>query len=254
MDCIKQVFEYPEYPVQLVVGTAGASLTENRNVDNPPAFGELVLYEFGYGRLIAHNASHLSFEFVSSLNGTVLDKMMIIQVKILGLTLFHSVYLRCFLLRLLLPFPPTESKANSDMCAHSFTPWTTQDPAAIGCATYPNVTEGDGGSKLSNYCESGKESQGQKSTNSAKIAVAVIVLVLCVAAASFAVFVRLRQAKKERYCRVSTKEVYGNLELAESMDLVAAEVVPTYSKNGMVDSEVGLETIDEKDVERDVEP
>ena len=128
-----------------------------------------------------------------------------------------------------------------------------QDPAAIGCASYPNVKKNDGGSKLSNYCGSDENNKSKKSSNAAKIAVAIIVLIACLGAASIAEFVRLSQAKKERYSRISTNEIYGNLEVGESMELVATEVVSTYSKNGTMDSQIGLTTIDEKDDERDNE-
>ena len=77
---IAQVHWYPSYPVNLVAGTAGAHFTMNANFTHPADFTELVFYEYGYGRLTAYNATHLGWDFVSSINGTILDSMMIVQV------------------------------------------------------------------------------------------------------------------------------------------------------------------------------
>lgn len=68
----------PQATVHMVVGTAGASFTVNA-VSPPPAWNELVMYEFGYAIAEAVNESCLRWQFVSSNTGEVLDRMMIIQ-------------------------------------------------------------------------------------------------------------------------------------------------------------------------------
>jgi Iron/zinc purple acid phosphatase-like protein C len=60
------------------VGTGGAAFTQNAVVP-PPEWNELFLYKWGYARVTAINASHLSWEFVESGSGTVFDRMGISQ-------------------------------------------------------------------------------------------------------------------------------------------------------------------------------
>jgi hypothetical protein len=63
----------------MVVGTAGASFTENY-VTPPPVWNEMVTYEWGYAVVEAVNASYLSWKWIRSSDDAVLDRMVITQV------------------------------------------------------------------------------------------------------------------------------------------------------------------------------
>jgi hypothetical protein len=68
----------PQATVHMVVGSAGASFSLNTQ-PVAPAWAELVLNAFGYSRIHAINASLLTFEFVASIDGSVVDRMAIVQ-------------------------------------------------------------------------------------------------------------------------------------------------------------------------------
>ncbi len=70
--------EDPQATVHMVVGTGGASFTKTAMAD-PPAWNEMVFYEYGYARIEATNASHLNWEWVKSETGEILDRMVITQ-------------------------------------------------------------------------------------------------------------------------------------------------------------------------------
>ena len=72
----------PTASVHYVVGTAGASYTQNDCVstDGPcPEWSERVTYEHGYLRFLAVNSTALFYEYVASVNNTVIDRMLILQ-------------------------------------------------------------------------------------------------------------------------------------------------------------------------------
>lgn len=62
----------------MVVGTGGASFTENA-VTPGPDWNELFFYQWGYARVTALNESYLNWEWVNSTTGSVVDHMMIYQ-------------------------------------------------------------------------------------------------------------------------------------------------------------------------------
>lgn len=69
----------PQATVQMVIGTGGAAFTKNAfSGDDAPLWSELVLYEYGYARATAVNASYLQWEFMQN-TGVLLDKMVITQ-------------------------------------------------------------------------------------------------------------------------------------------------------------------------------
>jgi hypothetical protein len=70
--------EDPQAPVHMVVGTGGASFTVNA-VEPKPAWNEMYMYQYGYARVTAVNASYLDWEWVLSETGEVLDHMVITQ-------------------------------------------------------------------------------------------------------------------------------------------------------------------------------
>jgi hypothetical protein len=70
--------EDPQATVHMVVGTGGATFTKNF-LDPPPVWNELVMYEYGYARVAAMNASYLNWEWVKSETGEILDRMVITQ-------------------------------------------------------------------------------------------------------------------------------------------------------------------------------
>jgi len=78
------VYERPRATVHALAGTAGAGYTTNDCVsqDTPadcPAWSERVVYEHGYLRLVALNATALRYDYVASGNGTVIDSMLLLQ-------------------------------------------------------------------------------------------------------------------------------------------------------------------------------
>jgi hypothetical protein len=68
----------PQATVHMVIGTGGASFTKNA-VNPPPAWNEMVMYEYGYARVTAVNASYLDWEWVLSSTGEVWDHVVITQ-------------------------------------------------------------------------------------------------------------------------------------------------------------------------------
>ena len=80
------VYDEPNAPVSLVVGSAGAGFTRNSVFSLTKGtetceFCEAVMYEFGYLRVAAVNGTHLRCEFVETQrgNGAVLDRFYITQ-------------------------------------------------------------------------------------------------------------------------------------------------------------------------------
>eukprot|EP00635_Sarcinochrysidales_sp_CCMP3193_P007130 CAMPEP_0118891548 /NCGR_PEP_ID=MMETSP1166-20130328/1520_1 /TAXON_ID=1104430 /ORGANISM="Chrysoreinhardia sp, Strain CCMP3193" /LENGTH=714 /DNA_ID=CAMNT_0006830213 /DNA_START=177 /DNA_END=2321 /DNA_ORIENTATION=- len=79
-------YSNPRAPLQLVVGTGGADFTRNANNSD---FAVNVFYKFGVGILTAHNATHLTYDFVDngangplggdSVQGMVLDSATIVR-------------------------------------------------------------------------------------------------------------------------------------------------------------------------------
>lgn len=72
------VHKNPQATVQMVVGTGGAAFTVNY-VTPYPAWNEMVMYEWGYARVVAVNETHLVWLWVKSETNEVLDRMVIIQ-------------------------------------------------------------------------------------------------------------------------------------------------------------------------------
>ena len=80
---VLHLYNKPGATVHYVAGTAGAAFSENDCVSGGwtpcPAWSESVVYEHGYLRFTALNASALQGEYVASRNGTVIDTFMILQ-------------------------------------------------------------------------------------------------------------------------------------------------------------------------------
>jgi len=79
---IVHVYNKPTATVHYVAGTAGANYTPNDCVSagiDCPEWSESVVYEHGYLRFTALNATALQYEYVASVNGTVIDRMLILQ-------------------------------------------------------------------------------------------------------------------------------------------------------------------------------
>lgn len=70
--------EDPQATVHMVVGTGGARFTVNY-VTPYPNWCEMVFYKFGYARVEAVNATYLTWDWVQSSDGQVLDRMSISQ-------------------------------------------------------------------------------------------------------------------------------------------------------------------------------
>ena len=73
------VFRNPQATVHMVIGTAGAGFTENAQTPRPE-WNEMFFYKWGYARVVAHNSTDLSWEWVESSSGTVFDRMAISQI------------------------------------------------------------------------------------------------------------------------------------------------------------------------------
>jgi hypothetical protein len=73
--------EDPQATVHMVIGAAGGSFTKNAMTgDAAPVWSELVIYEYGYARVTAVNASYLDWKFIQNTGtGKVLDHMVIKQ-------------------------------------------------------------------------------------------------------------------------------------------------------------------------------
>lgn len=63
----------------MVIGTAGAGFTENARTPLPE-WNEMFFYKWGYARVVAHNSTYLTWEWVESSTGTVFDRMAISQI------------------------------------------------------------------------------------------------------------------------------------------------------------------------------
>lgn len=70
--------EDPQATVHMVVGTGGATFTKNA-MNPPPVWNEMYMYEYGYARMVAVNASYLNWEWVEAKSGRILDRMVITQ-------------------------------------------------------------------------------------------------------------------------------------------------------------------------------
>lgn len=68
----------PQATVHMVAGTGGAMFTINNNLV-PPPWSERVFFKYGYARLRAQSAHELVWEWVSNLDGAILDRMTIWQ-------------------------------------------------------------------------------------------------------------------------------------------------------------------------------
>ena len=79
-DDFNEVFWHvnPQATVHMVTGTGGAAFTKNY-VTPFPEWNEMVMYEYGYARVEAVNASFLSWEWVNSETGVIRDRMMLTQ-------------------------------------------------------------------------------------------------------------------------------------------------------------------------------
>ena len=78
---IVNTFNNPQATVHMVIGTAGAGFTKNANDDdNKPEWNEMFFYKWGYTRIIAINATNLSWEWVESSSGIICDRMAINQL------------------------------------------------------------------------------------------------------------------------------------------------------------------------------
>ncbi len=80
---VLHVYDKPRATVHYVAGTAGAAYSMNDCVSGGwtpcPAWSEKVAYEHGYLRFTALNSTALRYDYVASINGTVIDSMLILQ-------------------------------------------------------------------------------------------------------------------------------------------------------------------------------
>jgi hypothetical protein len=76
----KPVFyhEDPQATVHWVIGTAGASFTVTAN-EPKPEWNEMFIYEYGYARVTAVNASVLDWQWVHSMSGEVWEHVVLTQ-------------------------------------------------------------------------------------------------------------------------------------------------------------------------------
>jgi Iron/zinc purple acid phosphatase-like protein C len=72
-------FTNPQATVHMVIGTAGAGFTENARTPRPE-WNEMFFYKWGYARVVAHNSTYLTWEWVESSSGNVFDRMAISQI------------------------------------------------------------------------------------------------------------------------------------------------------------------------------
>jgi hypothetical protein len=70
--------EDPQATVHWVIGTAGASFTVTA-VDPKPEWNEMYMYEYGYARVTAVNASYLDWQWVHSMSGEVWEHVVLTQ-------------------------------------------------------------------------------------------------------------------------------------------------------------------------------
>ena len=75
------VYDRPTRPVHVVAGTAGANMYFNAEYDKE--FTEKIDFVHGFGRATAHNATHLTWEFImangTDVDGQVIDSVLIVQ-------------------------------------------------------------------------------------------------------------------------------------------------------------------------------
>ena len=72
------LYENPQATVHAVIGTAGGTFT--KNAMNPaPVWNEKYIYEYGYSRLVAHNATHMDIQWINNRNLSVMDHMILTQ-------------------------------------------------------------------------------------------------------------------------------------------------------------------------------
>ena len=72
------VHNNPQATVHMVIGTGGAMFTKNYVVPFPD-WNEMVMYEYGYARVEAVNATYLHWEWVNSQTLEVRDRVVITQ-------------------------------------------------------------------------------------------------------------------------------------------------------------------------------
>ena len=75
------IYDKPQAPVHVVVGTAGASMSRTATYETP--YMEYVDYLYGYSKLTAHNHTHLEWQFINANNsgsdGAIADSFFIEQ-------------------------------------------------------------------------------------------------------------------------------------------------------------------------------
>jgi hypothetical protein len=79
---VVHVFNKPGATVHYVAGTAGANYTPNDCVSVGiacPEWSEAVIFEHGYLRFEALNTTALRFDYIASVNGSVIDSVLILQ-------------------------------------------------------------------------------------------------------------------------------------------------------------------------------
>ena len=79
---ITHVYERPTATVHYIAGTGGAGFTVNDCASEgcaTPEWSENTTYVHGYLRFNVTNATHMYYEYVSSIDRTVVDRMLIIQ-------------------------------------------------------------------------------------------------------------------------------------------------------------------------------
>ena len=70
----------PQATVHMVVGTGGARFTENAILGaQAPAWNEMYMYEYGYARVTAVNATYLDWEWINAFDQSVMDHMVLTQ-------------------------------------------------------------------------------------------------------------------------------------------------------------------------------
>lgn len=75
---VVHLHEDPQATVHMVVGTGGADFTKNF-VTPYPEWNEMVVYKWGYAKVVAHNATVLSWDWIESSTNEVFDRMVITQ-------------------------------------------------------------------------------------------------------------------------------------------------------------------------------
>ena len=65
-------YNKPQYPIPLVIGTAGPGFSMNIQIP-APEFLEQVIFRHGVSKMTVYNSSYLEFNFYASDNGTNMD-------------------------------------------------------------------------------------------------------------------------------------------------------------------------------------